>query len=224
MSETSGDTQLSFKKPLRVRNELSGKRRNALKEYYKLKQQQQEVKEKKEESESEDEILTNEILQDKPIEEIDLQDAEFKEILQKTNKLTSSINLINSSIKDIIYNNYYELIKLNDYLEEFNDLNSSIYKKKKESKDLLSILEDKEEVKVEEDGFLKLNKLMKNILDFNEIEFNSKIQKHDESITNTINSLILNKDEESIDKLLKKEIEESLKLELQSYREMKQNV
>jgi hypothetical protein len=203
MAETTPDAPISFKKPLRLRNEHSEQRRHALKEYYRLKQQQQQQQQHKEdhldhaELESDDEALAGEILQDKPIEEPDITTAEFKEILQHTNKLTSSVNLINASIKDIIYNNYYELIKLNDYLEEYNELDSAVYKENLESakdsvQELLHYKDAPNSVNGDEEGdaLARLNKVMDKIVEFDQIDFNKKIKTHDQQITGTLNALI----------------------------------
>lgn len=121
--------QISYKKGARIKSELSEKRRNALKEYYKLK----ELEAKKRSSGAGDGAKTasrQDALRDNdsddtdnlqaPIEEIDINSQDFSDILKKTNKITTSINFINSNIKNIVYNNYYELIKLNEFLKSLN--------------------------------------------------------------------------------------------------------
>ncbi|KAH3678509.1 hypothetical protein WICMUC_001526 [Wickerhamomyces mucosus] len=140
--------QISFKKPIKIKNELNSQRRNALKEFYKLQQEEKQLNQKSQTDENNDnnddnsdDELENEVLQDKPVKEIDIINSDFKDILIHTNRLSSSINLINSSIKNIIYNNYYELIKLNDFLKDLNDLDLTNLKnvKKQENKGILEL-------------------------------------------------------------------------------------
>lgn len=150
------ESQISFKKHTKIKNEINIKRRQALKEFYKLQEQQAQLNnnplprttvssaantEKLTSGDSDDE-LEDEIRSGKPLESIDLQNSEFKTILKHVNRLSSSVNLINSDIKNIIYNNYYELIKLNDFLREMGEgkLENSLEGQSTESTGLLDLL------------------------------------------------------------------------------------
>ncbi|CCH46024.1 Vacuolar protein sorting-associated protein [Wickerhamomyces ciferrii] len=193
------ESHISYKKPVKIKNELNEKRRNALKEYYKLKKQEKEQKNVQQENKPvrDEDSDGEEITAEAPVDDIDFLNVDFKDLVKDTNKLTSSINLINSSIKNIIYNNYYELIKLNDFLKDLNELDLSKLivedqNKENQHSDALNLLNDSIQdptaasVKslnfdsYEGDGFVKLKSLM------NEIESldNYSIQRQKPNKTN----------------------------------------
>lgn len=114
--------QISHKKSLRV-NRLNKDRRLLLKEYYKLEEGEKEnlhqppsdeLKEPNNESNS---SSTTDI-EDKPINE-----RPFKDLVQIHNKLLKKETETNNSIKNTIYENYYDLIKVNDLLKEMTHAN-----------------------------------------------------------------------------------------------------
>lgn len=125
--------QISHKKSLRV-NRLDKDRRQLLKEYYKLDKESSVppvTEEKKEEKKIEDgnenkEILTeNDFslsntntsnMENKPINELT-----YKELMIIHNKLLGKETEMNNSIKNTIYDNYYDLIKVNDILKTMAD-------------------------------------------------------------------------------------------------------
>lgn len=202
------ENQISYKKPIRIKNELNEKRRKALKEYYKLKREERELKAAQEARERKDSVQDidsdGEITEGQPIKEIELVNSEFKDLVKDTNKLTSSINLINSSIKNIIYNNYYELIKLNEFLKDLNELDLSkliIHEHDEETKktDALNLLNDSLEkasvksINFEDfngDGFTKLKSLMSEIEELDTKEIKNTVGTQNNKIANNITSYL----------------------------------
>jgi hypothetical protein len=154
-------SQISHKKASK-----SEQRRNALKEYYKLKKQEGEktAVPPPTPQETEEADLTP--------QEIDLSQCDFKTLITETNKLSSSINMINSTTKNIVYNNYYELIKLNDFLDDLKQLHmtSVIQEKKKSALDILAPKEDAP-LTVEQDTFEQLRSLMDKIERFDKTSY-----------------------------------------------------
>ncbi|KAH3680090.1 hypothetical protein WICPIJ_008388 [Wickerhamomyces pijperi] len=144
-NNTPSESQISFKKHQKIKNEINSQRRQALKQFYKLQKQQEQLQSNPlpqttlpntashshtthsdkdtttTTTQDSDDELEEEIRSGKPLADIDLQTSQFKDILKHVNKLSSSVNLINSDIKNIIYNNYYELIKLNDFLKDMSE-------------------------------------------------------------------------------------------------------
>ncbi|CDK28727.1 unnamed protein product [Kuraishia capsulata CBS 1993] len=125
---------LSHKKGIKITSNLSTNRRQALKEFYKLQEsQKQRLQELAEERAEAQPVQPTEIQQattDEPddgpntdTKEPSLEDfeefvksSEFKTLLKVENKICEELNSNQSEIKSIIYNNYYELIKINDVL------------------------------------------------------------------------------------------------------------
>lgn len=194
--------QISHKKASK-----SEQRRRALKEYYRLKRLEKEDGLKPTAAQS------NEDEPQAPEDELDLQKCDFKTLITQTNKLSLNINTISSTTKNIVYNNYYELIKLNDFLDDLTHLN--IYsavededKKKKSKKSVLEILgggsvnKEKDTVIPEEiDTFERLRSLM------NKIESHDKntFQKYtaptnpDNEISNIFNVLQLHESSKEVE-------------------------
>jgi hypothetical protein len=154
-------SQISHKKASK-----SEQRRNALKEYYKLQKQESEKKAVTPPTRQE----TDEA--NLAPQEINLSQCDFKTLITETNKLSSSINMINSTTKNIVYNNYYELIKLNDFLDDLKQLHmtSVIQEKKKSAMDILAPKEDAP-LTVEQDTFEQLRSLMDKIEKFDQTSF-----------------------------------------------------
>lgn len=128
--------QISHKKSLRV-TRLNKDRRLLLKEYYKLEEEakenqhqppSQEVKEPNDESNT----PSNTDIEDKPINE-----RPFKELVQIHNKLLKKETETNNSIKNTIYENYYDLIKVNDLLKEITHANDPQLAQLKDTIDIL---------------------------------------------------------------------------------------
>lgn len=128
--------QISHKKSLRV-TRLNKDRRLLLKEYYKLEEEakenqhqspSQQVKEPNDESNS----SSNTDIEDKPINE-----RPFKELVQIHNKLLKKETETNNSIKNTIYENYYDLIKVNDLLKEITHANDPQLAQLKDTIDIL---------------------------------------------------------------------------------------
>ncbi|CCE64781.1 hypothetical protein TPHA_0I02800 [Tetrapisispora phaffii CBS 4417] len=65
-----------------------------------------------------DDTLEVENLEGKPLNEL-----EFKDLLHIHNRLLRKETDTNNSIKNVIYDNYYDLIKVNDLLKEMTDDN-----------------------------------------------------------------------------------------------------
>ncbi|KAL3239476.1 Vps51p [Nakaseomyces bracarensis] len=128
--------QISHKKSLRTGKD----KRSLLKEYYHLNNdadlndakevvaevqnkevdavEEKEGKEEEEEEEEEEEDTLPKKLDvlDRPINE-----QTFRELVATHNKLLGKETATNSSIKNTIYENYYDLVKVNDKLEELNN-------------------------------------------------------------------------------------------------------
>jgi len=208
VTSSQSEHQISYKKPVKIKNELNEKRRNALKGYYKL-QKQQKLEQSQSTRERKDSVQDvdsdGEIVADQSVKEIDLVNSEFKDLLKDTNKLTSSINLINSSIKNIIYNNYYELIKLNEFLKDLNELDlSKLIIQDQDTKgnknDALNLLNDStldnasvKSVKFEDfegDGFTKLKSLMDEIEELDKLEVCGDAKKPDNKTATSITSYL----------------------------------
>ncbi|ODQ77972.1 hypothetical protein BABINDRAFT_163023 [Babjeviella inositovora NRRL Y-12698] len=102
-SETS-----STAKPADTSVKLSTKqRRMALKEFYK------QAKQGASETQP---VETNNYAQISANFDAFVRDSPLKQMLAVQNEITSSLNGNQSEIKSIVYNNYYDLIKLNEFL------------------------------------------------------------------------------------------------------------
>lgn len=71
------------------------------------------------------------------IEERPLNELEFKDILHIHNTLLSKETETNNSIKNTIYDNYYDLIKVNDLLKELTNSKHTQVEKLKDTIDSL---------------------------------------------------------------------------------------
>lgn len=126
--------QISHKKSLRV-NRLNRDRRQLLKEYYQLEQQgsaeaentPQEPQKPTGTIETEQEPRQHTATDDRPISECD-----FSELVRLHNKLLKKETETNNSIKSTIYENYYDLIKVNDLLKEMSNANEPLLNRLKE--------------------------------------------------------------------------------------------
>lgn len=114
--------QISHKKSLRTGKD----KRSLLKEYYHLDNNENKIEEetkveeestsKNVETQDEDEDIPKKLeVVDRPINE-----QTFKELVATHNRLLGKETATNSSIKNTIYENYYDLVKVNDKLEELN--------------------------------------------------------------------------------------------------------
>ncbi|KAG7797353.1 hypothetical protein KL944_004838 [Ogataea haglerorum] len=96
-------------------------RRKALKEFYRLQEQGQQQLESAQlghEEAAEEPELT--------LENVDefIRNSDFKKLLETENDITEELNSNQAEIKSIIYNNYYELIKISDVLMELKSWNN----------------------------------------------------------------------------------------------------
>ncbi|QLQ78509.1 hypothetical protein HG537_0A07560 [Torulaspora globosa] len=131
--------QISHKKSLRF-SRLNRDRRQLLKEYYKLEQPgTAEGKEPPQEKQvtavnvgTELEPIEDTTKDDRPISECD-----FVELVRLHNKLLKKETEMNNSIKSTIYENYYDLVKVNDLLKEISSANEPLLSRLKETIDLL---------------------------------------------------------------------------------------
>lgn len=143
--------QISHKKSLRV-SSLNKDRRLLLREFYNLKNEPDKdgkdarIGEKVSEAHSEEGQVTDvnvdtEGSTEKPVKKDELSTAEenpkegsedaeeeiknlpFKRLVQIHNKLLGKETETNNSIKNTIYENYYDLIKVNDLLKEITNAN-----------------------------------------------------------------------------------------------------
>lgn len=116
--------QISHKKSLRTGKD----KRSLLKDFYHLNSEEENrvdtvelekdstpTKEESDNSEDEGTITKKLEVVDRPINE-----QTFKELVATHNKLLGKETATNSSIKNTIYENYYDLVKVNDKLEEIN--------------------------------------------------------------------------------------------------------
>ena len=153
--------QISHKKSLRV-SSLNKDRRLLLREFYNLEnepnkgRQEARIGEKASEAHSGEEQVTDvnidtEADTEKPVKDDELsateedlkegsEDAEeeiknlpFKRLVQIHNKLLGKETETNNSIKNTIYENYYDLIKVNDLLKEITNANEDQINKLKQT-------------------------------------------------------------------------------------------
>lgn len=135
--------QISHKKSLRV-NRLSRDRRLLLKEYYQLEEPQSADGSptppgdgKAAEGTAEgtvDEEAQPAAVDDRPIDE-----CSFADLMRLHNQLLKKETETNNSIKNTIYENYYDLIKVNDLLKEMSHTNDPLLDR---LKDLTALLQD----------------------------------------------------------------------------------
>lgn len=114
--------QISHKKPLRKVNK---ERRAQLKEYYNLQEEQEHQEQKEKEEEPETKKGTTDATNDHGKEDKPIEQLNFQELVSTHNRLLSKEKDMNSSIKNTIYENYYELIKVNDLLKSMTGSNQS---------------------------------------------------------------------------------------------------
>lgn len=131
--------QISHKKSLRV-SRLSKDRRLLLKEYYQLDEPQSaEVEaappmngEAAEETGAGESNKSD--MGDKPIDQ-----CKFADLMRLHNSLLKKETETNNSIKNTIYENYYDLIKVNDLLKEMSQSNEPLLDR---LKDLTGLLQE----------------------------------------------------------------------------------
>ncbi|QLL33840.1 hypothetical protein HG536_0F01650 [Torulaspora globosa] len=131
--------QISHKKSLRF-SRLNRDRRQLLKEYYKLeqpgsaegKEQPQEEQRPTVNAEAAQEHVEDAAADDRPIAECD-----FAELVRLHNKLLKKEAEMNNSIKSTIYENYYDLVKVNELLKEISSANEPLLDRLKETIELL---------------------------------------------------------------------------------------
>lgn len=131
--------QISHKKPLRV-SRLNQDRRQLLKEYYKLEEKgtaegqepPQREQDQPNDAESQPQDHKDSAEDDRPIAE-----CEFSELVRLHNKLLKKETETNNSIKSTIYENYYDLIKVNDLLQEMSRANEPLLDRLKDALELL---------------------------------------------------------------------------------------
>ncbi|KAH3669323.1 hypothetical protein OGAPHI_001444 [Ogataea philodendri] len=172
-------------------------RRKALKDFYKLQEQTQQQLQNSQTLPVEEPKPEAELSVDN-IDEF-IRDSDFVKILETENKVTEELNTNQAEIKSIIYNNYYELIKINDVLMDLKLKNT------------------------QEDGVMEnLEKIRKNIKTLRKDNYellSEPLDKKDSKISKTINKLLLdNKNDkktiDAIDNALPKLHGESLLLQL----------
>lgn len=130
--------QISHKKSLRVAN-LKKDRRMLLKEFYNLEDAEHAPQQPKQEEEPVKEVVeimdvesatstSNVSLEERPISELG-----FKDLIHIHNTLLSKETETNNSIKNTIYDNYYDLIKVNDLLKQMTQDNQTQLEQLKET-------------------------------------------------------------------------------------------
>ena len=157
--------QISHKKSLRINN-LNKDRRLLLREFYNLKNDPNEGKQdastegdtsgrhsrdehgtdvNESADENADELVQNDGLgvavedrnEGKQQISEEIQKLPFKSLVQIHNKLLGKETETNNSIKNTIYENYYDLIKVNDLLKEITDANKDQVSKLKQTVETL---------------------------------------------------------------------------------------
>ncbi|ODV58837.1 Vps51p ASCRUDRAFT_77568 [Ascoidea rubescens DSM 1968] len=138
-TSNSNSNIISYKKSAKVKSSLNENRRKALKDFYKLNQTQNNKSninkiDNLEKLDNVDKNLvsasntsaTDSNIDYNNLETIDLEkeedlneilkNASIKDLIKFENELNYKINMSKSLIKNIIYNNYFELIKINKFL------------------------------------------------------------------------------------------------------------
>lgn len=107
-----------------------------MKEYYKLEQpgsaEGKEQPQDDQRSEPQQEPVEDTAADDRPIPECD-----FAELVRLHNKLLKKEAEMNNSIKSTIYENYYDLVKVNELLKEISSANEPLLNRLKETLELL---------------------------------------------------------------------------------------
>ncbi|ODV96551.1 hypothetical protein PACTADRAFT_32055 [Pachysolen tannophilus NRRL Y-2460] len=189
---------ISHKKQIRIKNNISDNRRRALKEFYKLQQaNKQELnnlntireddgsrngngnengngnnngngKAEPDYNSTNDED-SNDALN---LENFDkyVKEKDFRKLLAKENLITEELNINQGEIKSIIYNNYYELIKISNYLESLKkggdskDINKKTTSNVILNDDAKFTVGDEDSDEDNEDAFIKnLNRIKEGI-------------------------------------------------------------
>ncbi|QLG74790.1 hypothetical protein HG535_0H01170 [Zygotorulaspora mrakii] len=117
--------QISHKKSLRV-SRLGRDRRQLLKEYYKLESAQEEALAETGNGKLEHNQIENAAdVSESPEKEVEksIGDQTFKELVQTHNTLLKKETETNNSIKNTIYENYYDLIKVDTLLKGITEAN-----------------------------------------------------------------------------------------------------
>ncbi|ANZ77373.1 BA75_04624T0 [Komagataella pastoris] len=139
----SATDSITHKKPIKIKTDISNNRRKALKEFYKLR----DAKQKESEAQQSDQTTTrnnsedvnNEALspdtttENEKVPVLDenfteetfdtfLKNADIGQLVNQYNVISEDLNNTKAEVKSIIYNNYYELIKINDVLENVRKL------------------------------------------------------------------------------------------------------
>ncbi|CAR29980.1 hypothetical protein ZYGR_0AD06710 [Zygosaccharomyces rouxii] len=120
--------QISHKKSL---PKVNKERRAQLKEYYRLEEEAEEAEEHKR-TEPKPNATSSHVQEDKPIEQL-----KFQELVHTHNRLLSKETETNNSIKNTIYENYYDLIKVNDLLKSMTGSNEKELNQLKKAVELL---------------------------------------------------------------------------------------
>lgn len=124
--------QISHKKSLRKVNK---ERRAQLKEYYNLeeeKKQEGEPIDQQSEPKQSTVSTPSHSQKDRPVEQLN-----FQELVRTHNRLLGEETETNNSIKNTIYENYYDLIKVNDLLKGMTGSNEKELNQLKEAVKLL---------------------------------------------------------------------------------------
>lgn len=115
---------IEYKKPANFKSNLAINRRNALREFYKIQQANQQHLEKAGEVPKEElEESTQPDKDELTLKTLDgfLKTHDIEDIVAKENEINEVLNANQNEIKSIIYNNYYELIKINHLLASLKD-------------------------------------------------------------------------------------------------------
>ncbi|ODV87802.1 hypothetical protein CANARDRAFT_26007 [[Candida] arabinofermentans NRRL YB-2248] len=125
-----------------------------------------------------------------------ISNTNFIKILETATKITENLNYNQSEIKSIIYNNYYELIKINDVLQNLNERNEQDIVKGKGgiTENLNSIKENLQSLKEMDLDIFAEDKKDQSVGDEATIESNDSIDPQKmEELSKSINGLILSK-------------------------------
>lgn len=131
--------QITHKKISRLNSKSNREKRQLLKEYYRLNKEQQDK-----------ERLTEEQNQEAKHEQTDghgregaaeenkpINESTLAELLHTHNKLLGKETEANSTIKNTIYENYYDLIKVNDLLKQVATEKDDTLRELKKTLDML---------------------------------------------------------------------------------------
>lgn len=202
----------------------SSSRRKALKDFYKLQElQKQELaqvgKEGSDVQESAQGAKINQASEPKEIntppkvlslDNIDefLAETDFIKLVEIENEITDALNSNQSEIKSIIYNNYYELIKINDVLKNLINKNSNSISVVKNAgkEEFFDDNDDENDIKIGEDESSEsvidsLNNIKRNIQSLKSVDMSilTKSDLHSDKetekikMTKQIDDLVLSK-------------------------------